>query len=120
VSGAIRWVASAFWRIMLRHHARPGVDWAPKLVAVRGFDAATANWAASLLWLGLAAGRLTVPKWSDIASTRKFPIIVGTVVQVCSLAALLYLPQLGLAFGAGNAAHMLAFSTASGSRPLGL
>jgi sulfite exporter TauE/SafE len=98
-----------------------GVVWAPKLLAVRGFDAATANWAASLLWLGLAAGCLTVPKWSDVAKTRKLPMIVGTVVQVGALAALLYLPQLGLAgamiacfaFGVGNAAHMLAFSTAA-------
>jgi MFS family permease len=113
------WVASAFGALCFGTMLALGVVWAPKLLAVRGFDAATANWAASLLWLGLAAGCLTVPKWSDVARTRKLPIIVGTVVQVCALAVLLYLPQLGLvgamvacfAFGVGNAAHMLAFST---------
>ncbi len=113
------WVASAFGALCFGTMLALGVVWAPKLLAVRGFDAATANWAASLLWLGLAAGCLTVPKWSDVAKTRKLPIIVGTVVQVCTLAVLLYLPQLSLvgamiacfAFGVGNAAHMLAFST---------
>jgi MFS family permease len=115
------WVASAFGALCFGTMLALGVVWAPKLLAVRGFDAATANWAASLLWLGLAAGCLTVPKWSDVAKTRKLPMIVGTVVQVCALAVLLYLPQLGLvgamvacfAFGVGNAAHMLAFSTAA-------
>jgi MFS family permease len=115
------WVASAFGALCFGTMLALGVVWAPKLLAVRGFDAATANWAASLLWLGLAAGCLTVPKWSDVAKTRKLPMIVGAVVQVCALAALLYLPQLGLvgamigcfAFGLGNAAHMLAFSTAA-------
>jgi MFS family permease len=115
------WVASAFGALCFGTMLALGVVWAPKLLAVRGFDAATANWAASLLWLGLAAGCLTVPKWSDVAKTRKLPIIVGTVVQVGALAVLLYLPQLGLvgamiacfAFGVGNAAHMLAFSTAA-------
>jgi hypothetical protein len=115
------WVASAFGALCFGTMLALGVVWAPKLLGVRGFDAATANWAASLLWLGLAAGCLTVPKWSDVAKTRKLPIIVGTVVQVCALAALLYLPQLSLAgamiacfaFGVGNAAHMLAFSTAA-------
>jgi MFS family permease len=98
-----------------------GVVWAPKLLGVRGFDAGPANWAASLLWLGLAAGCLVIPKWSDISKTRKLPMIVGTLVQVFALAALFYLPQFGLAgamiacftFGVGNAAHMLAFSTAA-------
>ena len=115
------WMASAFGALCFGTMLALGVVWAPKLLAVRGFEAATANWAASLLWLGLAAGCLTVPRWSDVAKTRKLPIIVGTVVQVCALAGLLYLPQLGLvgamiacfAFGVGNAAHMLAFSTAA-------
>ena len=98
-----------------------GVVWAPKLLAVRGFDAATANRSASLLWLGLAAGCFVVPKWSDVIKSRKLPIIICTVVQALALALLLYLPELNsiaamllcFAFGAGNAAHMLAFSTAA-------
>jgi MFS family permease len=115
------WIASAFGALLFGTMLALGVVWAPKLLAVRGFDAATSNWAASLLWLGLAAGCLAIPRWSDVARTRKLPIILGTFVQICALAVLLYLPQLGLvgaivaclAFGVGNAAHMLAFSTAA-------
>jgi MFS family permease len=115
------WMASAFGALCFGTMLALGVVWAPKLLMVRGFDAATANWAASLLWLGLAAGCFVIPKWSDVAKTRKLPIIVGIVVQACALAVLLYLPELGLAgamiacfaFGMGNAAHMLAFSTAA-------
>jgi sulfite exporter TauE/SafE len=48
-------------------------------------------------------------------------MIAGTAVQIMALALLLYLPELSalaamilcFAFGAGNAAHMLAFSTAA-------
>jgi MFS family permease len=91
------------------------------LLAVRGFDAATASWSASLLWLGLAAGCFVVPKWSDTVKSRKVPIIACTIVQAAALALLLYLPSLSVivamllcfAFGAGNAAYMLAFSTAA-------
>jgi MFS family permease len=115
------WIAAAFGALCFGTMIALGVVWAPKLLAVRGFDAGTAVWAASLLWLGLAAGCLVIPRWSDMAKTRKLPIIVGTIVQVFALAVLFYLPQLGLAgammacftFGVGNAAHMLAFSTAA-------
>jgi MFS family permease len=115
------WKAAAFGALCFGTMIALGVVWAPKLLAVRGFDAGTAIWTASLLWLGLAAGCLVLPRWSDVAKTRKLPIIFGTVVQVFALAVLFYLPQLGLAgamiacftFGMGNAAHMLAFSTAA-------
>jgi MFS family permease len=73
------------------------------------------------LWLGLAAGCFVVPKWSDMVKRRKLPIIIGIAVQILALALLLYLPELNsivamvlcFAFGMGNAAHMLAFSTAA-------
>ena len=115
------WVASAFGALCFGTMLGLGVVWAPKLLALRGFDSTTANWSASLLWLGLAAGCFVVPWWSDVAKRRKLPIIVCTIVQTLALALLLYLPDLGLvaamilcfAFGAGNAAHMLAFSTAA-------
>ena len=115
------WVASAFGALCFGVMLGLGVVWAPKLLAARGFDAASANWSASLLWLGLAAGCFVVPKWSDVVKSRKLPIIVGIVVQALALALLLYLPELNLfaamvlcfAFGFGNAAHMLAFSTAA-------
>jgi MFS family permease len=74
-----------------------------------------------LLWLGLAAGCYVIPQWSDMIKRRKLPVIVGIAIQVVALALLLYLPELNLvaamvlcyAFGVGNAAHMLAFSTAA-------
>src|SRR5262249_912997 len=50
------WVASAFGALSFGVMLGLGVVWAPKLLAVRGFDPATANWSASLLWLGLSAG----------------------------------------------------------------
>jgi sugar phosphate permease len=114
-------MASAFGALCFGVMLGLGVVWAPKLLAVRGFDAATANWSASLLWLGLAAGCLVVPKWSDTIKSRKVPIITGVVVQIVALALLLYLPELNsfaamalcFAFGVGNAVHMLAFSTAA-------
>jgi MFS family permease len=115
------WIASLFGALCFGTMLALGVVWAPKLLLVRGFDPATANWAASLLWLGLAAGCFVVPKWSDVVKRRKPPIIVCTVVQCLALALLLYLPGmtatmamlLCFAFGVGNSAHMLAFSTAA-------
>jgi len=115
------WVASAFGALCFGVMLGLGVVWGPKLLAARGFDAATANWSTSLLWLGLAAGCFVVPRWSDVIKRRKLPIIVGTAVQALALALLLYLPELNaiaamvlcFAFGLGNAAHMLAFSTAA-------
>jgi MFS family permease len=98
-----------------------GVVWGPKLLMVRGVEPSTANFGASMLWLGLAAGCLVVPRWSDAIQRRKLPIILGTAVQLVALAALLYLPSMGtglamslcFVFGFANAAHMLAFSTAA-------
>ena len=115
------WVAAAFGALCFGVMLGLGVVWGPKLVAVRGFDARTANWAASLLWLGLAAGCLIVPKWSDIIRRRKLPVLVGIIVQMAALAMLIYLPSLSapmamalcFAFGFANAVHMLAFSTAA-------
>jgi len=115
------WVASAFGALCFGVMLGLGVVWAPKLLAVRGLDAATANWSASLLWLGLAAGCFAVPQWSDIIKSRKVPILTGIAVQIVALALLLYLPEVNstmamvlcFAFGVGNAAHMLAFSTAA-------
>jgi hypothetical protein len=83
------------------------------MLAVRGFDAATANWSASLLWLGLSAGCIVVPRWSDMIKLRKLPIIVGIVVQISALGLKFARGNGFVTFGVGNAAHMLAFSTAA-------
>jgi hypothetical protein len=115
------WVASGFGALCFGVMLALGVVWAPKLLMVRGLAPSTANSSASLLWLGLAVGCFVVPWWSDQIRSRKLPIIIGAVVQTSALALLLYLPSLGsigamalcFIFGVGNAAHMLAFSTAA-------
>jgi len=114
------WLAAAFGALCFGVMLALGVVWAPKLLLVRGFDAATANWSASLLWLGLAAGCFVIPWWSDRIKRRKLPVIVGIIVQAAALATLVYAPELSataamslcLVFGFANAVHMLAFSTA--------
>ena len=95
------WVASAFGALCFGVMLGLGVVWGPKLLAARGFDAATANWSTSLLWLGLAAGCFVVPRWSDVIKRRKLPIIVGIAVQALALALLLYLPELNCDCGNG-------------------
>lgn len=115
------WVASAFGALCFGVMLSLGVVWAPKLMAVRGLDTATANTASSFLWLGLAAGCFFTPWISDRLQNRKLPTVIGIVVQLFALATLLYLPSqnptvemaLCFLFGVGNSVHMLAFSTAS-------
>lgn len=115
------WVASVGGACAFGTMLALGVVWGPKLLMVRGIESSTANLGASLLWLGLAAGCLVVPRWSDAIERRKLPIILGATVQLACLAALFYLPSagkgLGMAlcfmFGVANAVHMLAFSTAA-------
>ncbi|UTA53324.1 MFS transporter [Lysobacter soli] len=115
------WVASAFGALCFGAMLALGVVWAPKLLAVRGLDAGSANLGASLLWLGLAAGCFVAPWISDRMHRRKPPVLVGIALQIVALSSLLYLPPHGaaldfllcFAFGFGNSAHMLAFSTAA-------
>jgi MFS family permease len=87
---------------------------------VHGLSEGAANFGASMLWLGLAAGSATIPYWSDVIRRRKRPILIGTAVQLAILAILLYVPlgttaaiALLFIFGFANASHMLAFSTAA-------
>ncbi|MDF2997604.1 MAG: transporter [Xanthobacteraceae bacterium] len=115
------WIAAAYGALCFGTMLALGVVWAPKLLAARGLDPATANWSASFLWFGLAAGCFVVPAWSDALKRRKLPIIVCTAIQVLALLALLHAPEVGVTgamllcaiFGAANASHMLAFSTAA-------
>jgi MFS family permease len=115
------WVAAAFGALCFGVMLALGVVWGPRLMQVRGLDAGTANLAASLLWLGLAAGCFVTPWVSDRLQRRKLPTIVGIAIQVLALALLLYGPPFGpeldmalcFAFGFGNSAHMLAFTSAA-------
>ncbi|WP_217698691.1 MFS transporter [Pseudoxanthomonas indica] len=115
------WVAAAFGALCFGAMLALGVVWGPKLLMVRGLPADMANLGASMLWLGLAAGCFVAPWASDHWRRRKGPVLVGIALQLVALASLLYLPPQGawldialcLLFGFGNAAHMLAFSTAA-------
>lgn len=114
------WIAAAYGALCFGALLAAGVVWAPKLMLVRGVAEQTANLAASVLWLGLAAGCILVPRWSDAVRRRKQPALAGLCLQLAALLALVYLPSLSspalialwFAFGLGAAAHMLAFSAA--------
>jgi hypothetical protein len=114
------WLAAIWGAVVFGAMLACGVVWAPKILMVRGLTQQIANFAASTMWLGLAAGCLLVPRWSDLARQRKLPAAVGIAIQLVAFAGLLYLPPLGTGatlalcflFGFGAAAHMLAFSTA--------
>lgn len=115
------WMAAAFGSLCFGVMLGLGVVWGPKLLMVRGHDPATANTAASFLWLGLAAGCFVAPWFSDRLRRRKLPTLIGIAIQIAALILLLYTRPLGAGldvflcflFGFGNSAHMLAFSTAS-------
>lgn len=115
------WIAALFGAMCFGSMLSLGVVWGPKLMMARGLEAGTATWAASLLWLGLAAGCFAIPAWSDAHRSRKTPIIAGTLLQIAAIGLILYGPAmttavlmvLCLVFGFGNAVHMLAFSTAA-------
>lgn len=115
------WMAAAFGALCFGVMLSLGVVWAPKVLQARGFDTATANLAASLLWLGLAAGCFVTPWISDRIGRRKLPILIGIALQAIALALILYGPTFSVAagmtlyflFGAFNSVHMLAFSSAA-------
>ena len=115
------WLAAIWGAIVFGTMLACGVVWAPKILAVRSLSQQMANFAASTMWLGLAAGCLIMPKWSDVVRSRKVPTAAGIAIQLAAFCALIYLPPVGtgmtlvlcLLFGLGAAAHMLAFSTAA-------
>jgi MFS family permease len=98
-----------------------GVIWMPKILMVHGLSEGTANFGASMLWLGLAVGSATVPHWSDVVRKRKFPILVCNAGQLLVFLALINIANLGSAaamflcfvFGFCNASHMLSFSSSA-------
>lgn len=121
VNSPMVWVGTAFGALSFGVMLALGVVWGPKLMMVRGLDVGTANFAASLLWLGLASGCFVTPWISDRLGTRKLPVIIGMAVQTGALALILYAPPLDagvfmaacFAFGLGNSVHMLAFTVAA-------
>jgi hypothetical protein len=71
------WIAAAFGAMCFGTMLGLGVVWAPKLLGVRGFDVATANWSTSLLWL-----------IADPPPLKLADIITGTVAAALSILSL--------------------------------
>ncbi|WP_404993728.1 MFS transporter [Cupriavidus pauculus] len=115
------WICALICAALFGSLLAGGVVWTPKLMAVRGASPEQAAFSASLLWLGLAAGCLVLPAWSDMLRRRKLPIVLGCAVQLACASAILYVPVLPIwlalllnfIFGFANAAHMLTFSSAA-------
>lgn len=114
------WIAAGFGALTFGSLLAAGVVWGPKLMLAHGVPSSTANLVASMMWLGLACGCITVPWLSDRLARRKLPTILGITLQLLALLGLVHMQHpsptvalgLWLLFGFGAAAHMLAFSTA--------
>lgn len=114
------WLSAAWGAMVFGAMLAAGVVWAPKLLVVRGMAPDLATAGTSVLWLGLAAGCIVFPKWSDAVYRRKLPTLVGIGLQLAAALILMSVSQhspvgamaLCFIYGFGAAAHMLAFSTA--------
>jgi MFS family permease len=112
------WMAAIYGGLVFGTLLSAGIVWAPKIMIVHGMETDSANLSASMLWLGMAAGCLVIPWWSDYVKRRKRPASIGIALQLAALIVIVYLPQLNqisvialwFIFGFGAAA-MLAFST---------
>jgi len=113
------WMAAIYGGMVFGTLLSAGVVWAPKIMMAHGMDASASTISASTLWLGMAAGCLLIPWWSEHMKSRKGPASYGIALQLTALLMIVYIPQLNqsavialwFAFGFGAAAHMLAFST---------
>jgi len=102
-----------------------GVVWAPKMMLAHAISQEDANFATSMVWLGLAICSPLITYLSDKFNDRKWLILIGTVIQLSCLLLVLFLPTHNLLllmlllfiFGVCSAAHMLAFTTAADVLP---
>lgn len=97
-----------------------GVVWAPKILIAHGFDAQTANFAAPLLWVGLAVGSTFINQLSDALKSRAKPVAVAAIIQLLAMVYVVWLSPTTVGayialfvFGLANAGHMLAFTAAA-------
>ena len=67
------WIAAVYGALVFGTLLAAGVVWAPRLMLVRGLPPDIANVAASVLWLGMAAGCLLIPWWSDVIEAAQAP-----------------------------------------------
>lgn len=101
-----------------------GVVWGPKLMVAHGLTESAANHATACLWLGLAVGSPLINKISDMLQSRKWPIVISSLIQLIALGLAIYMPMspvlamiLYFVFGFANAGHMLNFTAAGDNVP---
>jgi MFS family permease len=100
-----------------------GVLWGPRVQEARGADASFAAFLSAMAWLGLAFGAPLVNVVSNHWHSRKWPAVVGMVLQAIAVAAFIYAPSNGqgasvvIMFSVGLFAgtHMLGFTIAGES-----
>ncbi|WP_141014312.1 MFS transporter [Nocardioides sambongensis] len=100
-----------------------GVLWGPRVQEARGATAGFAATLSALAWLGLAFGAPLVNVVSDRWHSRKWPAVVGILLQAVAVALFIYGPANGvgasavvmLAVGLFAGTHMLGFTIAGES-----
>ncbi len=66
----------------------------PFLMAAYGFSTETAAKLCALIWLGIGIGSPLIGWWSERLGRRCLPLITASIIGVCSLLAILYIPNL--------------------------
>jgi MFS family permease len=102
-----------------------GVLWGPRVQEARGASDGFAAVLSALAWLGLAVGAPLVNVVSNRWHSRKWPAVVGLVLQTVAVALFIYGPAdstgasavVMLAVGIFAGTHMLGFTVAGESVP---
>ncbi|BDV30134.1 MFS transporter [Microbacterium terricola] len=102
-----------------------GTLWGPRIMEARGAETDFATILTALAWLGLAVGAPLVNVVSDRWRSRKWPAVVGLLLQALAIALVIYLPAEGqgaalvlmFAIGFFAGAHMLGFTIAGEAVP---
>jgi MFS family permease len=100
-----------------------GVLWGPRVQEARGADPQFAAFLSAMAWLGLAFGAPLVNVVSNHWHSRKWPAVVGMVLQAIAVALFIYAPTNGqgasvvimFAVGLFAGTHMLGFTIAGES-----
>jgi len=102
-----------------------GVLWGPRIMEARGAETSFATVLTAMAWLGLAVGAPLVNVVSDRWHSRKWPALVGLLLQALAIVLVVYLPSEGngaalilmFAIGFFAGAHMLGFTIAAEAVP---
>lgn len=110
------WIAAMWGGILFGLNLALGVVWTPKIFAHYGY-AESGYIGTALLWLGLAAGSMFWPQWSNRIHSRRGPSLLGAALMIVGIACIIYIPMplwlmvvMMFVIGMGATAHMLSFS----------